>query len=78
MFSIMTTEPSTTIPKSSAPSESRFSGCRSRSRQISGEEQGKRHGDGDDDGATHIAEEEEENDDDEEDALAEVVEPPCA
>src|SRR3982751_2098184 len=34
MFSIITTEPSTTIPKSSAPSDSKFAGMCRRSRQI--------------------------------------------
>ena len=34
MFSIMTTAPSTIMPKSSAPSESRFAGMCRRSRQM--------------------------------------------
>jgi hypothetical protein len=34
MFSIITTAPSTTMPKSSAPSDSRFAGMCRRSRQM--------------------------------------------
>ena len=34
MFSIITTDPSTSMPKSNAPSESRFAGMWLRSRQI--------------------------------------------
>jgi hypothetical protein len=58
MFSIMTTAPSTTMPKSSAPSESRLAGMWLRSRQMEANSKREGNGDGDDDGAAHIAEEE--------------------
>ena len=73
MFSTMTTAPSTTMPKSSAPSESRLAGIWRRSRQVAANKSEKgivRH---DDRCAAHIAEEEEENDGDQNHALGQIV-----
>ena len=57
MFSTITTAPSTTMPKSSAPSDSRFAGMCRRSRQMRGEQQRERNGERHDERAAHIAQE---------------------
>ena len=73
MFSTMTTAPSTTMPKSSAPSESRLAGICFRSRQMAAKSSENGMVSGDDNGAAHVAEKEKQNDDDEDHALSQVV-----
>ena len=73
MFSTITTAPSTTMPKSSAPSDSRFAGMCRRSRQIGGEQQRKRNGQRHDQRAAHVAQEQEQNDRHQDDAFGQVV-----
>ena len=73
MFSTITTAPSTTIPKSSAPSDSRFAGMPFRFRHVAANKQRKRDGQSDDDGAANIPEKQKEDDHHQNDAFGEVV-----
>ena len=73
MFSTMTTAPSTTMPKSSAPSESRLAGMWFRLRQMAANRRENGNGERDDQGAAGIAEEQEEDQGHQDDALGEVV-----
>ena len=73
MFSTITTAPSTTIPKSSAPSDSRFAGISFSFRQMAANKQRERNRQGDDDRPAHIPEKQKQDDDDQDDALGQVV-----
>ena len=73
MFSIITTDPSTTMPKSSAPSESRFAGMWLTFEADGREQQGERNGERNDDRAAHISQKEKENDRNQNHAFGEVV-----
>ena len=73
MFSTITTAPSTTMPKSSAPSESRFAGNALQLEAGGGEQQRERDGQRDDKGSAHVAQEHEQHDRDQDDSLGQVV-----
>ena len=73
MFSMMTTAPSTTMPKSSAPRESRFAGMLLRSRQMEANSKRERNGQGDDERAAKIPEEEKQNHRDQQDSGGQIV-----
>ena len=73
MFSTITTAPSTTMPKSSAPRESRLAGNAFQLQAGGGEQQRKRNGQGDDDGAAHVAQEQQQDDHHQDDAFGQVV-----
>ena len=69
----MTTAPSTTMPKSSAPSERRFAGNLREVQADGGEQQREWDGERDDERAARIAEEEKEDDGDEQETFGEIV-----
>ena len=73
MFSTITTAPSTTMPKSSAPSESRLAGICLQVETGGGKQQREGNGEHDDDCAAHVAEKEKENDRDQDHSLGQVV-----
>ena len=73
MFSTITTAPSTTMPKSSAPSDSRFAGIAVQLEADGGEQQRERNGERDDERAADIAEEQEQNDGHQDDAFGQIV-----
>ena len=73
MFSTITTAPSTTIPKSSAPSESRLAGICLRSRQIDANSSENGMVSGHDERAANVAEEQKQNDRHQDEALGQVV-----
>ena len=72
MFSTITTEPSTTMPKSSAPSDSRFAGNVLQVQQNRGEQEREGNGDGDDERAAHIAQEQKENQRDQQHSVGQI------
>ena len=73
IFSTITTEPSTTMPKSSAPSESRLAGIFVTFKQNGGEQQRERNGCGHDQGAAHVPQEQEQHDHHQDQAFGQVV-----
>ena len=73
MFSTITTEPSTTMPKSSAPRESRLAGMWRQVEQDRSKKKRERNGERHDERTANVAQEQEKHDDDQDDALAQVV-----
>ena len=73
MFSTITTAPSTTIPKSSAPSDSRLAGMSLEIETDRGEQQRKWNRQRDDKRSADVAEEQKEDDHDQNDAFRQVV-----
>ena len=73
MFSTITTAPSTTMPKSSAPSDSRLAGILSQVQTDGREQQRERNGQRHDERAADIAEEQEQDDRHQDDAFGQVV-----
>ena len=69
----MTTEPSTTMPKSSAPSESRFAGMWLQVEQDGGEQQRERNRDGDDQGAADVTQEQKEDQRDQQNSIRQIA-----
>ena len=78
MFSTITTAPSTRMPKSIAPIESRFAGMCLRSRQMNANSSDSGIVDRDDQPRADVVQEEDQHDDDEHDAAQQVVLAPCA
>ena len=78
MFSTITTAPSTRMPKSIAPIDSRFAGMCRRSRQMNANSSDERNRDRDDQPRADVVEEEDQDDDDEHDAAQQVVARRCA
>ena len=73
MFSTITTAPSTTMPKSSAPSDSRLAGICRRSRQMEANSSENGMVSATISAPRDIAQEQEQNDDDQDDAFGQVV-----
>ena len=73
MFSTITTAPSTTMPKSSAPSESRFAGIFLQVEANRSEQQRERNRQRNDQGPAQVAQEQEQHDGDEDDTLGKIV-----
>ena len=73
MFSTITTAPSTIIPKSNAPNERRLAGILAQIEPNRSEQQGKRNGEGDDEGGANIAQKQKQDDRDQDHSLAQVV-----
>ena len=73
MFSTMMTAPSTRIPKSIAPIDSRLAGMRLQVEADEGEQQRQRNGDRDDQPGPHVVQEEDQDHDDQQHAAQQVA-----